>query len=241
MVNINNPRPKFWDEYEVKARYLPCLVSVIPLSHFFISLLGQDFFHKIFSESSWLFVVSNISLPLVLVLCLIQVQTTFSKHFIEERVFGRGGENFPTTNMLLFEDDAISQERKAAIHNKLAKYFNLTLPVLKDEKENEKNARMQAREAASYIRKKVGKGVMTYQYNIRYGFFRNLIGGSIWVIPGCIGCAVLYGINKEWIFVWFFSFIALLFLMLLFLKKRILASVAFSYADSLFNDFLALD
>jgi hypothetical protein len=239
--NYKNQIPKLWDEYEIKARYLPCLVSVIPLSHFLLLLLGRNFLNKIFSESDRLLVISNISFPLVLVLCLIQIQTTFSKYAIEGKVFGRGGEYFPTTNMFLLNDSSISQERKALIRNKLTEYFSLVFLTLEDELKNQKNARMQAREVISYIRRKVGRGVMTHQYNIRYGFFRNFIGGCIWAIPGSIGCAILYAVNNEWVTAFVFISFALLFIVLFILKRRILSSVAFSYADSLFNEFLALE
>jgi hypothetical protein len=79
MVSINKKSPKIWDEYEVKARYLPCLVSVIPLSHFLISVLGNTFFNNLISDSNWLLLVSNMEFPLVMVLCLIQSQITFFK------------------------------------------------------------------------------------------------------------------------------------------------------------------
>jgi hypothetical protein len=242
MVNLNNSqRPKIWDEYEIKSRYLPCLVSVMPLSHFLIGILGITFFNHLIADSSWLLVVANISFPLVMVLCLIQIQVVFSKNVIETAIFGQNGIRFPTTEMLLLTSGIISQEKKVLIRNKLSKSFDVVFPTKDDEIANPENSRMLARDAVAFIRKKVGKGIMTYQYNIRYGFVRNLIGGIIWAIPGYFGCVVLYAINKNWTGMIFFAIILLGYLLLFILRKRILSSIALSYADSLSNEYLSLE
>lgn len=242
MANIGNEqKPKIWDEYEIKARYLPCLVSIIPLSHSLIGFLGAAFFSHLTAESNWLLVVSNISFPLIMVLCLMQIQVVFSKTVIETNVFGQNGVRFPTTEMLLLTGGIISQEKKLLIRDNLSKSFGINFPMKDDETANQENSRMLARDAVAFIRKKVGKGIMTHQYNIRYGFFRNLIGGSIWAIPGSVGCTILYAINNNWADMAFFAMILLAYLLLLVLRKRILSSIAFSYADSLLIEYLSLE
>lgn len=32
---------KWWDEYEIKARYIPTFLSVVPMVHFLILFLGD--------------------------------------------------------------------------------------------------------------------------------------------------------------------------------------------------------
>ena len=60
-------------------------------------------------------------------LALVQILYSFSKYFIEDSVFGEGGNNFPTTDMLLLKGGLISLERKERIRNKLTRFFNITL------------------------------------------------------------------------------------------------------------------
>ena len=97
---------------------------------------------------------------------------------------------------------------------------------------------MQARDAVGYVRTAVGNGGMAFQYNIRYGFFRNFIGGVIWSVVGSLGCSIIYGIENNWkpmsLFIVFFIIHLLAFIF----KKQILEKIAFTYADYLFNDFL---
>lgn len=229
--------PKLWDEYEVKARYIPCFISVVPLVHFLIQLLGSSFWETIAGNIGWM-LVTNLSFSLIFMLALIQLQCGIAKHWIEESVFGKGGERFPTTDMLLLNEGYLSGEFKTRIREQISKMFAVNFLSIDLEKENLVEARLIAREAVGFVRRYVGKGVMTHQYNIRYGFMRNLIGGFIWVITGSLGCIVIYGINKNWAALSFFSVIALGFLILFSLKKPILNKLAFAYADTLFNEFL---
>jgi hypothetical protein len=234
-------RPKSWDEYEIKARYLPCLISVVPISHFFVNQLGNKFFFSLIQDSNWLLYLSHISIPLVLGLCLVQVQVTLSKIFIEDRIFGTNGLHFPTTDMLLLSGGKISMEKKALLRDKLSKSFGFNFPTADAETKDMENSRLLARDAVSMIRKEVGKGVMTHQYNIRYGFFRNLIGGVLWAIPGSIGCITIYAKSKNWPAMVFFALIACGYLSLYLFRKTLLTSIANSYASSLTNDYLSLE
>jgi hypothetical protein len=142
--------------------------------------------------------------------------------------------------MLLLTGGIISQEKKVLIRNGLSKSFGIVFPSKDDETTNPENSRMVARDAIAFIREKVGKGIMTHQYNIRYGFFRNLIGGVIWAIPGSAGCVVLYAINKNWTAMIFFVMAILAYLLFFIFRKSILSSIAFSYADSLLSEYLSL-
>ncbi|MFZ4438866.1 MAG: Mov34/MPN/PAD-1 family protein [Syntrophales bacterium] len=56
--------PKSWDEYEIKARYIPCFIAAIPPVHFLIQLLGPSFWETIIRNVGWM-LVANISLSLV--------------------------------------------------------------------------------------------------------------------------------------------------------------------------------
>jgi hypothetical protein len=231
-------KPKSWDEYEIKARYIPCLITPIPLSHFLILFLGKTFWETLASEAGWILVVSNISMPLVAVIALIHLQCNIGKQWIEESVFGQGGASFPTTDMLLLHGGMISSDAKSRIRSKATQLFGITFPDQTQEAAAPEEARLVAREAIGQIRRYVGKGAMTHQYNIRYGFMRNLIGGFFWAITGSTGCATIYGLSKNWAAASLFAVLAALFLLLYFLKKRILKNLAYTYADSLLTEFI---
>jgi len=228
---------KAWDEYEIKARYIPCLITAVFPVHFCILFLGEAFWETIVTNIGWL-MIANVSLSLVVTLALIQLQCGIAKHWIEESIFGRGGVNFPTTTFLLFQDSFLSMSMKTAIREKVMRDFKFELMNASQEQTDINEAKRLAREAVGLIRRSVGRGVMTYHYNIRYGFMRNLIGGTPWGLAGSIGCVFWYGMQKNWQASALFIFCSLSFAALLIFKKGILQKYAYQYAETLFNEYL---
>ena len=93
-------------------------------------------------------------------------------------------------------------------------------------------------EAVGLIRKKVGNGVLLLQHNMEYGFFRNLIGGSVLSFMVCLANAYLFFSKNKTVF----SFsVALggLFLFFVLLSKPILRRKGNLYAKTLFQEYLS--
>jgi hypothetical protein len=231
------PKIRWLDEYEIKARYIPTFISVIPIVHFSILFIGGAFWNELIQSISWMLVIANLSLSLVVMLALVQIQCSLGKIWIEETIFGKGGERFPTTDMLLYGGGLISKERKERLRSRISDIFGCVFSSENEERNDPSNARLQAREAVGHVRTKVGHGVMTFQYNIRYGFFRNLIAGVVWATMGALGCSVIYFIDSRWKAMSLFITYTIIFLALYLFKKVILEKLAFSYADTLFTEF----
>jgi uncharacterized membrane protein YeaQ/YmgE (transglycosylase-associated protein family) len=228
---------KWLDEYEIKARYIPTFLSVIPIVHFAIMLLGRSFWNELADNISWMPAVANISLSCVVMIALVQIQSGLGKTWIEESVFGKGGENFPTTDMLLFRGGLISRKRKEHLQRMISDIFGSTFSTEDEERDDPLNARLQAREAVGHVRLKVGHGVMTIKYNVRYGFFRNMIAGVVWGTVGSLGCSILYFLDSAWKPMSLFIACFLAFVALYRMKRQILGKLAFNYADVLFTEF----
>lgn len=230
---------KSWDEYEIKARYIPTFLSVIPIVHFLILFVGMGFWKELIGNISWMLVIANLSLSLIVMLAINQFQSTLGKIWIEESIFGKGGDRFPTTNMLLYNEGLISKDRKDLLRTKISEMSGCSFFSEKEEKNDPENARLQTREAVGHVRGKVGHGVKTIQYNIRYGFFRNLIAGASWCCIGSLGCSILYYSHNEWepmsIFIAYF----VAFVVLYAFRRVILERLAYNYADTLFNEYLS--
>jgi len=230
---------KSWDEYEIKARYIPTFLAVIPIVHFLILFVGMGFWQELISNISWMLVIANLSLSLIVMLAIAQFQSSLGKIWIEESIFGKGGDRFPTTNMLLYNEGLISRDRKDLLRTKISEKFGCSFSTEKGERDDPANARLQAREAVGHVRGKVGHGVKTIQYNIRYGFFRNLIAGAGWSCIGSLGCSILYFVDSKWEPMSLFVVYFLAFVALYMFRKAILERLAYNYADTLFNEFLS--
>jgi hypothetical protein len=231
---------KAWDEYEIKARYVPTFFSLIPFSNFLVVFLGHIFFENTIKNINWMVIIADLGISFIIMLGLMQVQCTISKHLIENNIFGKDGLFFPSTTMLLYSGGLLSKDRKNQVRERLLKETGIKLSGEKDEKSDIENARLQAREAVNAIRTIVGHGYFTITYNIRYGFWRNLIGGSFFVFLGALLCICFYIFAHEWKGWVFFGAYFILFLGLFLFKRRILDGLAYSYADRLFSDFLSM-
>jgi hypothetical protein len=229
----------FLDEYEIKARYIPCFLPAVFPVHFCIQFLGEDFWQTIALNIGWM-VAANVSLSLIITLALIQLQCGIAKHWIEESIFGKAGINFPTTAMLLFHDSFLSTSMKSAIHEKLVNDFKFELMSENQEQTDINEAKRRSREAVGFIRRSVGRGIMTYQYNIRYGFIRNFLGGAFWGLAGSISCACWYGIEKNWRASSFFIVCSICFLVLLLFRERVLKKYAYQYAETLLSEYMSI-
>jgi hypothetical protein len=230
-------KTRSWDEYEIKARLVPTFLSVIPMVHFAIIFLGRTFWNDLAGDIGWMPAVANLSISFLVMLALVQFQSGLGKSWIEESVFGKGGENFPTTDMLLYSGGLISKQRKDQLRRMITDCSGSTFSTEDEERNDPPNARLQAREAVGHVRLKVGNGIMTIKYNIRYGFFRNLIAGAAWGTVGSLGCSILYFTESAWKPMSFFLVCFLAFVVLYFMKRQILGKLAFNYADVLFTEF----
>jgi hypothetical protein len=189
---------------------------------------------------NWMVIIADLGISFIIMLGLMQAQCTIAKHLIESNIFGKGGLFFPSTTKLLYSDGLLSKDRKNQIRERLLKETDVKLPNEKDEKSDIENAWLQAREAVNDIRNIVGHGSFTITYNIRYGFWRNLIGGSFFVFLGALLCIGFYVFAREWKGWVFFGAYFILFFVLFLFKRRILESIACSYTDRLFSDFLSM-
>lgn len=68
---------------------------------------------------------------------------------------------------------------KSIICSKVLNDFHLKLPNSKEQDKDLESAKVLFNEAVSLIREKVKNGRLILNYNIQYGFIRNLIGGSV--------------------------------------------------------------
>jgi len=228
---------KFLSIYEIRARYVPAIIAALPI----IILSGfvkEEIWVSIFKNARWFLIVENFSLSVIAVLLLIHVQRGIAKHLFEARIFD-SGKSFPTTRMLLHSDDYLSGALKLNIRNKIRQDFCIILCTESEEQVNLDEAKKAIREGVALVRKKVGNGEKTLQYNIHYGFSRNLIGGATFAAPCSLFCAIFTGFRESTpvLLVSIVMFFA--FLMMLIFSRSILNHYGNAYAECLFTEYLA--
>lgn len=170
----------FKDEYAVKARFIPSILTAIPFGFlfaypfseyvlslkqgfelvakcsFYASLIGSIFIVTIFA---WAFLVRLIA------------------KYIESIVFN-DELSFPTTKLLMWCGTYYPKDIKRKIHRKIREDFEVQLLNENSEKANPIEAAKKIARVVARIRDKVKDGRIVLQYNIHYGAIRNLTVGS---------------------------------------------------------------
>ena len=216
---------KIFSKYEIKARFFPTILNLIPLfilQYYFTN--NPLFLDKVLE----LKIIGNISISLILIYLLSQFFRVIGKDLFEKRLF-KNELDFPTTKFLLFSNTQYSKEYKLKIHKKIKKDFSINLLKSKEERKNKKKAKKLINEAISQIRMKMKSGTLILQHNIEYGCIRNLIGGSI------------FGLFASFIITYFnylYISISLVYGLILILNKKILNSYAEKYAKILIQEYM---
>ena len=167
-----------FDQYEIKARIIPAIITtMLPLYLFNYFLVHQELQKLFIALSEWK-VISGITTYLILLYLVVEINRTLSK-FLLEKFYFNGKKKLPTTVLLLFSNSEFSDSFKERIREKIVKDFNVRLLGKGEEKESKETARKLISEGVAHIREKMRGDSFIKQANIRYGFFRNLIGGCI--------------------------------------------------------------
>jgi len=163
--------------YTITARIYPAIITSIPFVVLSGIIINSDI-ANIFKDFEYFKIASNISIPIIIIYFLSQINRFIAKEVFEKRYFKNELE-MPTTNFMMFDNDEYSDGFKLKIREKINIDFGIVLPSKDKEKTDNLNVRKQIVEAIGLVRNKVGSGRLLLQHNIEYGFIRNLIGGSL--------------------------------------------------------------
>ncbi|MCK4357899.1 MAG: hypothetical protein KAW92_04025 [Candidatus Cloacimonetes bacterium] len=225
-----------FDKYSRTARIYPSIIILIPFLVFTIYCDIENL-KVIFDDLLKVKIIGNITISIVLLYLLSQINRFLGKFLFERYIFHNELE-MPTTNLLLFSNSEFSKEYKIQIREKINSDFQLNMPSKQDESENLENTKKRIVEAVGLIRQKVKNGRLLLQHNIEYGFARNLIGGAILgVVMSIFDVFYFFKLNNV-IIGWFSVVLTIFFLTLLVLHKPIINHLGNQYTKRLFQEYL---
>ena len=224
------------DDYDLEAVFTPAIVNLLILDFVFTCTILP-----VAENTLWWQTALTIAAPLAAAVVL----TRFTMHFfravakfIEDILYRKDRLRFPTTSMLLIGDKSISKTMKKRVRTDLKTLYNITMCTKAQEEADETEARRTAKDAVALIRKTVAdsKDAMTRRKLIRYGLFRNFLGGALICLLLCIFC-------------WAFDFsrtessnpviltTLIIYLLLIVVDYFITKSAAVDYAETLITTF----
>mgnify|MGYP001612138940 FL=1 len=223
--------------YSLKARYFPAIISILPIvtfNYFYLAPYLAGLLEK-FNDLSLL--VSNVSIPAIALYLVIQLNRITSKELFEKRIF-KDELHMPTTNLLLFSTNFLTNDCKQKLRKKIYEDFNIQLPNEQSERRNPHHARKMIVEAMSQIRLRVKNGRLVLQHNIEYGFVRNLLGGSITGAIIATWNLIFFDEIHHNSFAFKLSAAMLIFYVLILLFNKILLEFfGYNYAKVLINEY----
>ncbi|MDD2693387.1 MAG: hypothetical protein PHY14_00465 [Candidatus Gracilibacteria bacterium] len=221
-----------FNEYAIKARFFPTILSAIPVLLFQYSFLSKEL-SDFLAFLGKMEIAGNITISIVILYFTSQLNRFISKVFFEkEEIY------MPTTDFLLFQNPEYSEEYKKNIYEKLEKDFNIKLPGKSLQEKDILNSRKRIAEVMSLARKRIKDGYLLLGHNIEYGFWRNLSGGSIIaIIFSAITTYLSFYQDKASIFI--ASLILLgVFLMILLFSRFFIDRIGKIYARVLIQEYM---
>lgn len=174
-----------FDEYSIKARLLPALVtSALPAAIFNYFYVSEEF-SKFVGYILGIKLLSTISLSLIFLFFLSEFGRSIAKGIFEYQYFN-DEMSMPTTIFMLYKDNAYSDEYKNLFRKKVKADFGLALADREQESNNELDAKRKIVECMAFVRKKLKENKFLLQHNIEYGAMRNAVGGAVIGIIFCI-------------------------------------------------------
>lgn len=175
-------------KYTLMARLAPSALAAPPILLFFNAIFDIQV-NQWLETSTMILLFGKGTATVALVFLMMQINRLIGLEFFQRWV-SKDELNFPTSRWLLANNTEMSALQRQNIDNKLQNDFQVGLlpAVMGDTAE----VRRHNADVVGRIRLFVGSSPKILQYNIEYGFFRNLIGASPPVLIAGLGNAYLY-------------------------------------------------
>lgn len=228
------------DDYDLEAVFTPAVVNFLVLDFVFTCTILP-----VVENTTWWHTALAIVAPIAAAVILTRFFMNFfraTSRIYEDILYRKDRLNFPTTSMLLLSVKNISREKKMKARNILKTKYKTSLCPQHIETTDEMEARRTAKYAVAIIRKVVADSndIMTRRKLIRYGIFRNFLGGAIYCLPLATAFWALdYNHSGDYsnMILLTLIFYAVLFLIDIYLTM----SAADDYADTLITTFNLLN
>lgn len=225
------------DDYDLEAVFTPAVVNVLILDFVFTCTL-LPFAENTEWWRSAIAIVGPLAASVVLFRFAMHLFREVARTTVESILYRKDRLRFPTTSMLLYNDSSISKVMKKRIREDIKAQYNITLSTKAQENADVMEARRIAKDAVALIRKTVAdnKDAMTRRKLIRYGMFRNFLGGALFCLPLSALC---------WAFSYYLTgasnvsilFAILVYLIIVIVDYFLTKSAAVDYAETLITTF----
>jgi hypothetical protein len=177
------------DRYFLQAHLMPALLTAVPVLVFYHAFFNAHI-EAVLANMHLLTQGTGLTFSVALVFLWVQLNKLSGRLVFQKLIFN-DELRMPTTDHLLYRNKHFTPETKRLIRNKIESHFQLRLYTYKKEGRQEENARKQICLAVSQIREHLRSNKMLLRHNIDYGFFKNLVSGSLLALLFSVAGALL--------------------------------------------------
>lgn len=227
------------NSYFIRARLFPTILTAIPLLLLVNYLLSSYYYESFKKILDILPILASLGLSTAFIFLSVQVNRIISKEIIQ-RFYFKEEVKMPTTNHLLWNDIFFDKTIKTTIRAKIQTLYSIVLMNEQEEQADELKSRNQIIIAVSQIRNSLRGNDLLFQHNIEYGFFRNLMGGSLLAVVCSILIVIFAYLKNEIVLINAGIILLFIYLIPIILSKLIIKRFGHYYSKVLYEQFLTL-
>lgn len=227
------------NSYFIRARLFPTILTAIPLLLLVNYLLSSYYYESFKKILDILPILASLGLSTAFIFLSVQVNRIISKEIIQ-RFYFKEEVKMPTTNHLLWNDIFFDKTIKTTIRAKIQTLYAIVLMNEQEEQADELKSRNQIIIAVSQIRNSLRGNDLLFQHNIEYGFFRNLMGGSLLAVVCSILIVIFAYLKNEIVLINAGIILLFIYLIPIILSKLIIKRFGHYYSKVLYEQFLTL-
>lgn len=225
--------------YFIRARLFPTILTAVPLLVLVNTLFSTYYYEPFKKIFDVLPILASLGLSAALIFLSVQINRIISKELFQ-KIYFKQESKMPTTNQLLWSDNSFDRTIKIKIRDKIQTQYGIILLNEQQEQLDEKTSRNQIVTAVSQIRNSLRGNELLFQHNIEYGFFRNIIGGSLIASICCFFIIILACINDEDILKRTGIILICIYIIPVILSKYIINKFGVYYSKVLYEQFLTI-
>ena len=149
---------KFLDAYVIFARYLPAILSALPIFVFWFYLSNNVQLEMLISFILSLKFLGGITISIALLYIYSLAIREVSKRFERRYFTGGDAKGFPTTYLMTYADKTFSDSYKNKYRQVVLKRFDFELLNKEGEKADPVEAKRRLNEAAGLVRQEIREG-----------------------------------------------------------------------------------
>jgi hypothetical protein len=235
--SMNGKLQKHISTYELFARYLPAILTCVPVLLLGFALSRRNDMRDLMAYLLSLKFFGYVTISFICLYFYAQLIRSAAKHF--ERRYFQDRRGFPTTYFMLYSDGPYSDAYKDEFRRRVKETFGFQLCTKDEEQRNMGEAIKRLNDITKRIIFHVGDGVLVGKHNQWYGFMRNLVGGSIY---GVVGAVLTFTLGK-WVLdqnsvAYTAIFLCIPYGFILLFRRSLIVQHAEAYARQLHAEFM---